>query len=52
MSRMSPIGDFVAFLRYERKWWLVPLIVALLLIVMLVLLTRRSELAPFVYAAS
>ena len=52
MSRPSPIGDFVAFLRYERKWWLIPLIAAVLLIVALVLLARRSELAPFVYSAS
>jgi hypothetical protein len=52
MSRPSPVGDFVAFLRYERKWWLIPLIAALLLIVTLVLLARQSQLAPFVYAAS
>lgn len=52
MHKPSPVGDFVAFLRYERKWSLIPLIAAALLIVALVLLARRSELAPFVYAAS
>ena len=52
MNRPGPVGDFVAFLRYERKWWLIPLIAALLLIIALVLLAQRSELAPFVYASS
>ena len=52
MDKHAPFNSFLAFLRYERKWWLIPLIIVLLLVAVLVLLADRPQLAPFVYAPS
>ena len=42
------LGDFWAFLRYNKKWWLLPILVILLLLGALVLLSG-SAAAPFIY---
>ena len=41
-------GELVAFLRDNKKWWLIPIIVVLLLIGVLVALGGTSA-APFIY---
>jgi hypothetical protein len=41
-------GDFWAFLRYNKKWWLLPILVILMLLGVLVLLSG-SAAAPFIY---
>jgi hypothetical protein len=46
-SFLRELWDFIA---HNKKWWLVPIIVALLLISILVLLTANNALAPFIYA--
>ncbi len=52
MNAPGPVNDFLAFLRHERKWWLIPLLVVLLLIVAVVFFAGGSQLAPFLYASS
>ena len=47
-SQPGLIKEFYAFLRTNKKWWLVPIIVALL-IALLVVLIGGSPLAPFLY---
>lgn len=42
------VGEFVAFLRDNKKWWLVPIILVLLLVTLLVVL-GGSAAAPFIY---
>ncbi len=42
------VGEFVDFLRHNKKWWLTPVIVALLLVGVLVLLSGTAA-APFIY---
>jgi hypothetical protein len=42
------LAELVAFLLYSKKWWLTPIIVALLVVSLLVLLAG-SPLAPFIY---
>jgi hypothetical protein len=44
------LGEFWAFMRIEKKWWLGPLVVILLLMGVLIVLTEGSALAPFIYA--
>jgi hypothetical protein len=47
-ARSGVIGEFVDFLRYNKKWWLTPIIVILLLVgVMVVLLGTPA--GPFIY---
>lgn len=42
------IADFTAFLRDNKKWWLIPILLALLMLAGLILL-GGSPLAPFIY---
>ena len=40
--------EFLAFLRHNKKWWLVPILVVLLLVGVLVVL-GGTALGPFIY---
>ena len=42
------LGEFWAFLRENKKWWLAPIIVVLLLVGVLIIL-GGTALAPFIY---
>jgi Family of unknown function (DUF5989) len=42
------IGEFWQFLRHNKKWWLIPIIVTLLLVAVLILFAGTGA-APFVY---
>lgn len=46
---MSIIRELWQFLRARRKYWLVPLVIALLLVGSLLVLAQGSALAPFIY---
>ena len=50
MSKIALLRDFWEFLRVRKKWWLMPIVVALLLIGVLLVVTESSALAPFIYA--
>ena len=41
-------GEFWAFLRENKKWWLLPLLIALVLVGGLIVLSSTA-LAPFIY---
>ena len=47
------MGDFVmelwAFMRERKKFWLVPIVVALALVTSLLVLAQGSAIAPFIY---
>ena len=43
------VGEFVYFLRRTRKWWMAPIITALLLIAG-ILVMSTSAVAPLIYA--
>jgi hypothetical protein len=49
-SVASLLGEFWAFMRMQKKWWLAPLIIILVLMGTLIILTEGSALAPFIYA--
>lgn len=42
------LAEFWLFLKHNKKWWLLPLLLALLLLGLLVILSG-SGLAPFIY---
>ena len=42
------VGEFVAFLAHNKKWWLTPIILVLLLVAVLVIL-GGSAASPFIY---
>lgn len=47
-ANVGLIQEFVDFLRYNKKWWLTPIIIVLLLVGVLIFLTT-SGAAPFLY---
>ena len=49
MSKVSVLTQFWQFLRVRKKWWLGPIVFALLLVGFLLVLTEGSALAPFIY---
>jgi hypothetical protein len=49
MAKQSLTREFLAFIRHEKKWWLIPLVLVLLLLGALILFAGSSPLAPFLY---
>ena len=47
-KRMSFGAEFWNFLKHNKKWWLLPILVALLLLGALILLSGTA-VAPFIY---
>jgi len=41
--------EFLFFLRQEKKWWLIPLVVIFMLIGLFIIFAESSALAPFLY---
>jgi Family of unknown function (DUF5989) len=46
---LSLAGEFWAFLRVRKKWWLAPIVLVLGLFGALIVLTQGSAVAPFIY---
>jgi len=49
-SLLSLLGEFWAFIRIRKKWWLAPLIFILAILGIFIVLVEGSALAPFIYA--
>ena len=47
-ARQGIVGEFVDFLKHNKKWLLAPVIVVLLLVAVLIIL-GGSAAAPFIY---
>ncbi len=45
----SLVREFIAFIKHEKKWWMIPLIAVLLIVGLLIVLGSSSPLAPFIY---
>ena len=46
--RPSLVVEFLGFLRHNKKWWLLPIVITMLLLGLLVVL-GGSGAAPFIY---
>ena len=47
---MNFLIEFWEFLKVRKKYWLLPIIIALFLFGGLIVLTQGSAVAPFIYA--
>jgi|TARA_B110000027_G_C15925392_1_gene214491 hypothetical protein len=47
---MSFLKEFFRFLLVRKKFWLVPIMIALLVVSILVVVTEGTAVAPFIYA--
>ena len=50
MANQSIITEFWEFLRFRKRYWLLPIVIVLLLLGGLIVFTESSALAPFIYA--
>jgi len=46
---MDFLKDILGLMKERKKWWLLPIIVALLAIGVLIVLSSGSAVAPFIY---
>ena len=49
MAKQSLLFEFMAFLKHEKKWWMLPLILMLLALGWFLVFAASSPLAPFLY---
>ena len=49
MAKVKIIAEYLQFLRENKKWWLMPIVVVLVLFGLLIVITKGSALAPFIY---
>jgi hypothetical protein len=49
MSKGRVLSEFVSFLRQEKKYWLVPIVVVFILFGLLIVFSQTSAVAPFIY---
>ena len=49
LGKLQIINEYFQFLRHEKKWWMLPIVMLLLLLGLLVLFAQGSPLAPFIY---
>jgi uncharacterized phage infection (PIP) family protein YhgE len=49
MGKLGILKELWAYLRMNKKWWLAPIIIALLLLGFLIFFTQSSAVAPFIY---
>ena len=45
----SIFGEFLLFLKEEKKWWLAPLVIVLLALGAIIVFAEGSAIAPFIY---
>jgi len=48
-GRFGIVGELFSFFCSSRRWWLVPMLIALFLIGALIVLAQSSAVAPFIY---
>ena len=49
MAKQSTIREFWEFLKYRKRYWLLPILVVLLLFSALIVFSESSAVAPFIY---
>ncbi len=49
MGKLSIIREFWQFLRFRKRYWLMPIVIFLILLGLLIVVTQGSVLAPFIY---
>ena len=48
-GRFFIVGELLSFFWGNKRWWLIPMLVALFLIGALIVLAQSSAVAPFIY---
>jgi hypothetical protein len=49
MSRLQVLHEMWQFMRFNKKYWLAPIVIVLLLVGLLLIVAKGSAIAPFIY---
>ena len=49
MSRGRVLSEFWEFLKQEKKYWLMPIVIVFVLFGLLIVFSQSSAVAPFIY---
>ena len=49
MAKSRVLSEFIQFLREEKKYWLIPIVVVFVLFGLLIVFSQSSAVAPFIY---
>lgn len=49
-TKFSIFMDLLRFLKQQKKFWLIPIIIVIVMLGLLVLLGENSAAAPFIYS--
>jgi drug/metabolite transporter superfamily protein YnfA len=49
MGKARVLSEFWQFLKQEKKYWLVPIVIVFLLFGLLLVFSQSSAVAPFIY---
>lgn len=49
MSKLQVLLEMWEFMKYNKKYWLAPIIAVLLLVGLLLIVAKGSAVAPFIY---
>lgn len=49
MGKGDVLAQLWAFLKYRKKYWLMPIVFLLVLVGLLLVLAEKSVVAPFIY---
>ena len=50
MAKSRVLSEFFQFLRQEKKYWLLPIVIVFVLFGLLIVFSQSSAVAPFIYA--
>jgi len=50
MPRQSLVSEFWEFLKFRKRYWLLPIVLVLFMFGALIVFTESSAVAPFIYA--
>ena len=50
MSKLQVVSEFWQFIKYNKKFWLAPIVFVLVVVGFLLFLASSSALAPFIYS--
>ena len=49
MGKVRVIGELWQFLRQEKKYWLLPIVIVFVMLGLLIVFAQSSAVAPFIY---
>jgi NAD/NADP transhydrogenase beta subunit len=49
MTKLRIVQEIFAFMKENKKWWILPIVVMLMLLGLLIVLSQGSAVAPFIY---